>query len=103
MKKKHVMPFFLTHAKKYLDSIPDVDRGAIGRDIGAIVAGELAFVTTKQLKGPVRELRVGHHRVTYFTIGTNIYFVRGFRKKSAKTPKNEILYAEKIYKQLKSN
>ena len=103
MEKKPLVPLFLAHAKKYIDSIPDADQGAVKRDIEAILSGDLTTISTKQLKGPIRELRVGYHRITYFKIETNIYFVRGFRKKSAKTPKNEIEYAETKFKQLKNN
>lgn len=55
-------------------------------------------IHTKQLKGPIRELISGHHRITYFRLKDTFYFIRGFRKKSAKTPRREVEYAEKIFK-----
>ena len=101
MQNKSFTAFFLTHAKKYINSIPDSDSGAIKRDIEEILTGDYNAISTKKLKGNIRELIVGHHRIIYFRINNNIYFVQGFRKKSAKTPKKEIDYAETVYKQLK--
>jgi phage-related protein len=101
MQKKLFTALFLVHAKNYIDGIPDADSGAIKRDIEEILTGDHSTVSTKKLRGNIRELIVGHHRIVYFKIDNNIYFVRGFRKKSAKTSKNEIDYAEKVYKQLK--
>ncbi len=103
MTERPRVPHFLEHAKKYITSIPDAEQGAMQRDIEAILTNELETISTKQLKGPIRELIIGHHRLIYFKIGMVIYFVRGFRKKSAKTPKKEIEYTEKIYKQFKNS
>lgn len=100
--EKPLRTFFLEGAKEYLDEIPDADKGAIARDIEGIAANEIAGATTKQLKGPIRELKSGPHRITYFKLGGALYFVRGFRKKSARTPKREIDHAHKIFNILKS-
>jgi phage-related protein len=64
-------------------------------------AGNFDAVHTKPLKGKVRELIIGRHRISYFLIGNVLYFVRGFPKKSAKTPKQEIEYAMQVYKLMK--
>jgi len=93
---------FLDGAKKYIGSIPIVDQASIAANITSMQLGGLQSVQTKQLKGQVRELIVGHHRIIYFQLSKALYFVRGFRKKSKKTPKSEIEYAEKIYKMMKS-
>src|SRR3989338_4350930 len=93
-------PFFLAAAKKYLADISDADRGAIFRDVAALMGRDFDLVRTKQLKGPIRELIRGHHRITYFQSGPTVYFVRGFRKKSKKTPRQEIEYAETMYRRL---
>jgi len=93
---------FLSPAKDYIDGLNSADRGAIAADIDAMQAGDLGLPLTKQLKGPIREIISGFHRITYFIDAHNIYFIRGFRKKTNKAPVREITYAEKIYKQLKS-
>ena len=92
---------FLSPAKEYIESIDDADKGAIAADIDIMRGGDLQTPHTKQLKGPIRELISGHHRITYFVNGRSLYFVRGFRKKTSKTPKREIDYAEHVYKQMK--
>ncbi len=87
-------------AKEYLASITPSERSGIYSHIDAMKRGNFLAVHTKQLKGDIRELIVGRHRVSYFKIGSTLYFVRGFAKKSAKTPKKEIAYAERSYKSI---
>jgi len=91
----------LTGAKRYVAGIPKVDRGAILRGIEVLAVGNLEEAHTKQLRGPIRELITGHHRLTYFKLNSTIYFVSGFRKKSTKTPKQEIEYAEAVLLRIK--
>lgn len=93
---------FLEGAKRYIAGISDEDRGVILRGIEALCANDMKSVRTKQLRGKIRELKSGPYRITYFELNRILYFVRGFRKRSAKTPKREIEYAEKVYKLLKS-
>ena len=91
---------FLPPADEYLRSLSNKEQTRIDADTDMMRLGRTPFVKTKQLRGPIRELIVGNHRITYFTLETTIYFVRGFRKKNTKTPRSEIEYAENIYKQL---
>ncbi|MEJ0053882.1 MAG: type II toxin-antitoxin system RelE/ParE family toxin [bacterium] len=93
--------YFLEAARTYVEGLAAGEQGAIAADIDAMRAGELQIPNTKQLRRAVRELISGHHRITYVLIANSIYFIRGFRKKTDKTPKAEIEYAEKIWKQLK--
>lgn len=91
----------LEPAQKYLDTLPESEQGAVQADLRTMENEQTAMtVKTKQLRGPIRELIVGHHRFTYFKVDTTLYFVRGFRKKTNKTPRQEIEYAENIYRQL---
>jgi len=71
-------------------------------DVNDMKNGDFAIVHIKKLRGPIQEIIVGHHRFTYFQLDSTLYFVRGFRKKSTKTPPQEIAYAESIYKIIKS-
>lgn len=79
------------------------DQAIVAVQIEYMCLGDFESVRTKQLRGPIRELISGHHRLTYFGLDSMLYFVRGFRKKTAKTPREEIDYAEKIYKMLNSS
>lgn len=87
---------------EYLHTLTIAEQSIANRLIDALRANESAGVRTKQLKGPVRELIVGNHRITYFVIEDRMCFVRAFRKKTKKTPPAEIKYAEKAYKAIKS-
>src|ERR1043166_724977 len=100
MEKRHRMQF-LSSATEYIASVPEREQAVIAAHIEYMRSGDFKSVRAKQLRGPVRELIVGHHRLTYFQFDSVLYFVRGFRKKTAKTPKSEIDYAEKVYNMLK--
>ena len=98
MKRKRIR--LLDPTDRYIKSLSLEEQIQIAADITCIAGDEMKLVRTKQLRGPIRELISGNHRITYFTLDDSVYFVRGFRKKTNKTPRNEIEYAEKIYKQL---
>ena len=100
--EKPLRALFLERAKKYMDGIPATDKGTVLKDIECLVVNETDSIYIKQLRGSIRELIVGHHRITYFKLKNALYFVSGFRKKSAKTPKQEIEYAQKTLNYLKS-
>jgi phage-related protein len=87
----------LSAAQEYIGTLPVARYSTIIADIEDMRAGRFDRVHTKQLKGPIRELVSGRHRITYFSIGSTLYFVRGFAKKSTKTPKREIEYAQQIF------
>lgn len=101
--EQHRKVQFLSPAKEYIGSIPVTDQATVAAHVVYMRLGDFESVRTKQLRGPIRELIVGHHRLTYLEFGANLYFVRGFRKKTAKAPKSEIDYAEKVYKILKGS
>ena len=91
----------LPPAQAYIDALPANRYSAIVADFEDMKIGRFDRVRTKQLRGEIRELISGRHRISYFSLGSALYFVRGFPKKSAKTPKNEIEYAEQILKMIK--
>ncbi len=87
-------------ADRFIRSLPISDQIKIESAFTAMRKGHFRIVYTKALRGPIRELIVKDYRVIYFLIEKTIYFVRCFRKTSAKTPKAEIEMAENIYKSL---
>lgn len=101
--EQHRKVQFLSSAKEYIDSVLETDQATIAAHVEYMRSGDFDSVRTKQLRGPIRELIVGYHRLTYFESNSGLYFVRGFRKKTAKTPKSEIDYAEKVYKILRGS
>jgi len=99
------MPYqvkILEPVREYMESLKVAEQGIIRADMEAMQSGDLQSVRTKHLRGKIYELIVGNHRVTYFLADNSLYFIRGFRKKSAKTPKKEIEYAEKIYREIEN-
>jgi phage-related protein len=96
--KKQYTALILDEAATYIGTMSDADQGTTKADIEAMEQGEFETVKTKQLRGKIRELIVGKHRLTYFVLEKFIYFVRGFTKKTNKTPPREITYAEQIFK-----
>lgn len=90
----------LSPAQKYLRGLSSHDYATCLEEVAALVARE-ATVRTKQLRGPIREIIIGPYRFTYFIARNTLYIVRGFRKKTRKTPAAEIEYAEYIYSLLK--
>lgn len=93
---------FLSSATEYIRSVSETDQAIIAAHVECMRSGDFGSIRTKQLRGPIRELIVRHHRLTYFDFDATFHFVRGFRKKTAKTPKSEIDYAEKIYQMIKN-
>lgn len=93
---------FLQHANDYINRLSDTEQATLAADMQTMAQGATDAVFTKQLHGPIRELISGNHRITYFHLGRTIYFVDGFRKKSAKTPKSKIDFAKKVYSILNS-
>ena len=89
----------------YHDSVTDFlrglslkDRSNIEGDVDVMQIGDLHSPRIKTLRGPIKELIVKEYRILFFIHEYIIYFVRAFRKKSMKTPRKEIEYAERIYK-----
>ncbi len=82
----------------FLRELPPKNRSKVEKNVRVMQAGDLYSPRTKTLRGPIRELIVKEYRILFFVHEHTIYFVRAFRKKSAKTPKQEIEYAERIYK-----
>ena len=65
--------------------------------INFIQNGEFESVEVKTLKGPIKEFKVDRYRFLFCIEGSAIYILRGFIKKSDKTPRNEIEMAEKMH------
>ncbi|MDO8564436.1 MAG: type II toxin-antitoxin system RelE/ParE family toxin [bacterium] len=83
---------------EFLRELPPKDRSKIDATVQVMLGGDLHSPRIKTLRGQIKELIVKEYRVTFFIHGQIIYFIRAFRKKSAKTPRREIEYAEQIYK-----
>ncbi len=88
----------LESAKKFIDSLPSKDQADILADLGAVKQSDFEIIKVKILKGKIKELIVRKYRILFFIRSGSVYVTNGFVKKSQKTPKREIDYAEKINK-----
>ena len=92
---------FSSSAKKYISGLTVQEQASFAADIDVMKTGEIGKVQTKQLRGQVRELIVGYHRMSYFLHEHVLYFIEGWRKKTSKTPKRYIDFAIKTFKEIK--
>jgi len=88
----------LEKTRRFIRGLNQNDRAKIAAAIRTLEFGDYQSVQTKSLRGPIKELIVRSYRIVFFVKNTTIYFVSGFRKKSRKTPRNEIKNAENIFK-----
>jgi phage-related protein len=89
---------YLEEVKIFISSLPESEQAKIKADIDTSCSGDFKAIYIKTLKSPIKELIVKKYRIFFFIYKNNIYFIRAFIKKTAKTPKREIENAEKIYK-----
>lgn len=96
----------LTYRIHFLERVSDFIGALVNKDKAKVLARiammktHFDSVETKMLKAPIKELKVSNYRLIFFIEGSDIYFIHGFVKKTQKTPKQEITYAEKVYKEL---
>ncbi|MEK9185742.1 MAG: type II toxin-antitoxin system RelE/ParE family toxin [Patescibacteria group bacterium] len=83
---------------EFLEAIDNPDSSKMSSNISAMAAGDFVSVSTRKLRGKIRELKYKEYRLIFFIHKDIINFTNGFVKKTNKTPKREIDYAEKIYK-----
>jgi phage-related protein len=86
--------------EEYINELSDTERLKAEAALYALKRRIFESISVKQLRGPIRELRVRSHRFVFFEIPPQFYIVVAFRKNSRKTPVRHIEYAEKIYKNI---
>lgn len=96
--------------RTYIKSLPDKDRAKVYKYIEFLRRnkGYLDEPYSRHIKGKIRELRVdfgqNKHRIFYFVfIKKTIILLHAFLKKTAKTPKQEIITAEQNYYEVLKN
>ena len=88
----------LRETEHFIRNLPSSDEASIRADIRVMETGDFDAVRLKTLRGKIKELIVGDYRLIFFISEHILYFVRAFRKKTKKTPFQEIEYAKRIYK-----
>ena len=71
----------LPQAEDYIRELTSVERGAVAADMLTMQLRQPGAYT-KQLRGPIRELIVGHHRITYFTLRHTLLFCPGIQEEN---------------------
>ncbi len=90
---------FLERAERFIRGLDENDRAKIAAAIRTMELGGFQSVEIKALRGPIKELIVRSYRIIFFISKNHtIYFVSGFRKKTRKTPKHEINYAQNVFR-----
>jgi len=90
--------FTLRETEKFLKSLPPKDEAKIRASLHVMKSGDFKSPYIKTLRGPIKELIVSSYRFIFFISPDHtIYFTSAFRKKSRKTPQQEIDKAEHIY------
>lgn len=100
----HLMEYyarFLEKTRKFIRGLDENDRAKIAAAIRTMGFDDFQSVQIKSIRNPIKELIVKSYRIVFFVKDKNIYLVSGFRKKTRKTPRNEIENAENIFKMLK--
>lgn len=101
--EKRYAAIHLAAVTDFLENLYPDDKVKILAGVSKMEQGDFQSPYIKTLRGPVKELIVKRYRVIFFIHEHSIYFVRAFRKKSMKTPRKEIEYAEHVYKMLTRN
>ncbi|MFA6340904.1 MAG: type II toxin-antitoxin system RelE/ParE family toxin [Candidatus Paceibacterota bacterium] len=87
--------------KDFVSDLDESESGKVMAHMDMMQMAEFDAVHTKLIKNPIKELIVGKYRFLFFIEKRIIYFIHAFMKKTQKTPRREIQYAEKIYKILR--
>jgi len=82
----------------FINGLPRAVRAKIFGSIEKMKGEDWSSLYIKTLKGPLRELIVKQYRMIFFMSENVLYVVHAFQKKTAKTPSQEIEWAERIYK-----
>lgn len=96
--EKRYRATLLDSVNEFVDKLPRAERAKIFGTIEKMRSGDWSSVYVKTLKGPIRELIVKQNRILFFINENVLHFIHAFRKKTAKTPPQEIERAEQIYK-----
>jgi phage-related protein len=91
---------FTSDVKEFIDRLTDEDKGKINCITDAMMLGNFNLLYIKTIRSPVKELIIKKYRFIFFINKNEIWFIGAFIKKTAKTPKNEIENAKKLYREI---
>ncbi len=83
--------------REFFDSLREEDRNRIESALLAIRERNFELLYIKEISGPIKEVRVGKHRVLFCIEYSNVYVFTGFLKKTMRTPRDQKETAQKLY------
>lgn len=87
--------YVLHEAEDFIKCLEESEQFKVLTAMAAVTKGQFNAIHTKTLRNKIKELIVKRYRFTFFIEDGCVYFVRGFIKKTGKTPPQEIEYAQK--------
>lgn len=87
----------LNKVKEFITTLSNEDKVKFRGMAHGMELGNFDSLYIKTLKTPIRELIIKNYRFIFFIYKNEIWFIGAFIKKTAKTPKNEIENAQKLY------
>ncbi|MCR4311574.1 MAG: type II toxin-antitoxin system RelE/ParE family toxin, partial [Candidatus Taylorbacteria bacterium] len=93
--EKRYRTFTLRKTEQFLRTLPAKKEAKLRAEMLIVESGDFQSSYIKTLRGPIKELIVGSYRLIFFISQDHtIYYTSAFRKKSQRTPKQEIDEAE---------
>ncbi|OHA17295.1 MAG: hypothetical protein A3C79_03180 [Candidatus Taylorbacteria bacterium RIFCSPHIGHO2_02_FULL_45_28] len=83
--------------REFFDSLDNENRHKIREAITALSDENFEQIYLKEVRGPIKELRVSSYRVLFCIEYSTVYILTAFQKKTVKTPRNEVKMAQKLY------
>ena len=94
---------FLYKVDGFIKNLPESDRVKIASQVERMQFEAFSSLNVKMIKKALKELIIKNYRLIFFINKNCIYFIGAFVKKTQKTPRQEIINAEKIYKDIINN
>jgi phage-related protein len=89
---------------KYLDALPASEAADLAEHLEDIGKNGLGVAVTRQLRGALREIKYGKHRLPFVTLsGGRVVLLHAFRKGSQKAPPREVELALARMKEVLDN
>ena len=91
---------FISIVRDFIETIPEEDRGKIKCATDIMELGNFDSLYIKTIRTPIKELIIKKYRFIFFINKNEIWFIGAFTKKTAKTPKNEVENAKRLYNEI---
>lgn len=94
----HISSF--ERVRDFFELLDEESQSRIDDAVAALRKENFDQIYIKEVRGPIKELRVGRYRVLFCIEYSTVYLFTAFMKKTAKTPQEEIETAQKLHRLL---